>query len=299
MAKKKIPNKLSFEKDNAELAKFIQEQNFTMDELKEFFSQIQGKTINEIVPKKRGRKSNKETAHELIIEAYDLSPSEGIKLVEKALKLDPDNIDGYLYLASNESDIKKALKIYEKAVKIGEKNLGKDKIEEYKGHFWGFHETRPFMRAKAEYAACLYASKKYNEAIKQYSEMIELNPNDNQGVRCPLAIYLVEQGKEKEYLGLYKEYNDEAGTLWLFTYALYLFKKEGKTKRSDSAIQKVHKSNKHIVKFLTGEKKMPGQTPQFIGIGDENEAVYCLHMITDLLFNTLGAISWIKGLLIK
>ena len=56
-----------------------------------------------------------------------------------------------------------------------------------KGDFWSFIETRPYMRAKAQLTDELWAAGFAEESIKHYKDMIELNPNNNQGVRYILA----------------------------------------------------------------------------------------------------------------
>ena len=45
----------------------------------------------------------------------------------------------------------RGIEFLRKVVAIGEKNLGKD-FKEFAGHFWGFIETRPYMRARERLA---------------------------------------------------------------------------------------------------------------------------------------------------
>jgi len=63
-----------------------------------------------------------------------------------------------------------------------EKNLGAD-FKEFKGHFWGFHETRPYMRARGNLAQLLVSEGRFDEAITEHEAMLELNLGNNQGVR--------------------------------------------------------------------------------------------------------------------
>ena len=46
--------------------------------------------------------------------------------------------------------------ILERAVKAGKLALGPDGFAEYVGHFWGFLETRPYMRARHALAEDLW-----------------------------------------------------------------------------------------------------------------------------------------------
>lgn len=293
--KKKESNKSSVEKDFADLFQHIQDQNFgSIEELQEFLDQTAGKRIDEIIPKKKGKLSNKELAQELLFEAYNSTPKKGRKLVDEAITLDPTNADAYVYLAESEANLDKAIKYYLKGIEAGKKAIGKKDFNELKGHFWGFHKTRPFMRAKAGLASCLYLDNQADEAVKHYKEMLELNPNDNQGIRYQLAICLVGEDKQKEYLELYNQFKDDASALWEYTYALNLFKQYGKSLKSNRALKSAYNANQFVTQFLAGEKPLPDYLPQFMGFGDENEAIYCLNDSGKIWMETEGALEWIN-----
>jgi hypothetical protein len=69
--------------------------------------------------------------------------------VRQALELDPENVDALLMLeeAPNQSD-KERIERLRGIVAIGAKRLGKKVFRELVPHFWGFIETRPYMRAR-------------------------------------------------------------------------------------------------------------------------------------------------------
>ncbi len=296
MAKKKKPvSKMQAQKDIGDLFKHIQEQNFgTMEELQAFLNQTIGKTVDDIIPKKQGKQSNEEIARDKIFEAYETpSIAKGRKLVQEALKLDPENVDGYTYLADTAPNVEQAISTYQKGVEVGRKVLGEAFFKEQKGHFWLIHETRPFMNAKAGLAGCLYFNKKYDESIKHYQELLELNPNDNQGVRYELAVCLVEQSRYEDYLKLYKNYKDDINAMWKFTYALYLFRVEGSSLKAMNALKKAHEANPFVTQFFANEKKLPKSRPEYVGFGDENEAVECLLGSGNLWLETPGAMTWL------
>jgi len=71
----------------------------------------------------------------------------------------------------------------EKAVAAGERSLGAEYFEENKGHFWGLMETRPYMRARYRLADLLLDAGRASEAIGHLEALLDLNPNDNQGIR--------------------------------------------------------------------------------------------------------------------
>ena len=69
------------------------------------------------------------------------------------------------------------------ALEAGELALGPQGFEEYDGHFWGFLETRPYMRARHGLALTLLKLGEEAVAMEHFRVMLKLNPNDNQGIR--------------------------------------------------------------------------------------------------------------------
>ena len=136
-----------------------------------------------------------EKAQELIYEAWDADThSKRVSLVEKALEIYPDCADAYVMLAEETADhLFEAIELYRKGTQAGESSIGKDNFDSLKGNFWMAIETRPFMRAKAGLAGCLWEGGHFDAAIEHYKEMLELNPSDNQGIR-----FLVDEVKSKK-----------------------------------------------------------------------------------------------------
>jgi len=301
MAKKK---KQEFEKPmtpemvhmaNAKLLEYIQSQNFgSIEEINEFLQKnVNGKRIDEVVPLKKGRKSNIEKSEDLMYEAYDSDPIKSLKLVKEAIKLNPENIRAITYLADNENNLESSFKLYKQAVEIGAKQLGVEFFKENKGHFWGMHETRPYMTAKLCYADCLYALDRTEDAIMEYNEIIELNPNDNQGVRYILASVLLKCKKYNSYFELYKKFDDEKSTFWYFNYALFLFATEGATNKANEALIKANKLNKHVLQFMTGQKKFKTEPNDYYSPGDESEATIYLMENFKSWTNCIGTVDWV------
>jgi tetratricopeptide (TPR) repeat protein len=262
--------------DNAKLFEYIKNQNFgSIEEINDFLNKnVIGKRIDEVVPLKKGRKSNKEKSDDLMYQAYDNDPVKGKKLAEEALKLNPENVRALNYLADCEENIEDAFKLYKQAVEIGAKQLGADFFKENKGHFWGMHETRPYMTAKLNYADCLDALGKTNESIKEFEEMLDLNPGDNQGVRYILASVLLRNKKYDAFYKLYKQNEDDNSAFWLFNYALFLFITEGASPKANKALYDAHQKNKNVIPLMTMKKKIKEDVPGYYSRGDENEATY-------------------------
>lgn len=290
MSKKKNNDRMSTEKDLAKLIEVIKKQGFeTTDEINNFLENLQGQSLDDL-PERTDKKGR---SQDLVYEAYEQPVSKGKKLVKQALELDPNNADAYNYLASIENDIDKAIVMFEKAIKAGEKTLGKKFFKEEKGHFWGILETRPYMRAKAGLAGCLYAKKEVDKAIEIYEEMLELNPNDNQGIRYLLSTLLLSKDDLTKFELFIKNNEDEDCAVWNYNNALYSFKKLGRTAKTENILMKAYKSNKFVIDYMLGIKKMPIKQPQYIGIGDENEAISYVIDVWSIWNKTNGALDWL------
>lgn len=57
--------------------------------------------------------------------------------------------------------------------------------------------------------------------------MLELNPNDNQGVRDFLMLYLIEIGENEKYKNYAKKYKWDNSVFSLFNAVLFSFKTKG------------------------------------------------------------------------
>ena len=131
---KKGNNKMTNERAVSDLFKELSKQNFESEsDLNEFMQNIMTSELSQ----KPTKKSKKDKSQDLVYQAYELSITKGKKLIKQALDLDPNNTDAYNYLAETEKEIDKAIELYQKAIKVGQKVLGKKAFIEDKGHFWG------------------------------------------------------------------------------------------------------------------------------------------------------------------
>ena len=296
MSKNKNTNRLDNERSIAKLMQELERQDFeNIDQLNEFMKTMQGKSLDDL-PEST---TDKGRSQDLVLQAYDETPAKGKKLIKQALELDPDNADAYNYLASVENDVDKALALYRQAVEAGERALGEEFMEENKGHFWGLIETRPYMRAKAGVAGCLYAKNRINAAVEVYREMIELNPNDNQGVRYLLSTILLSKKDLSDYESFINNYDGGDSAVWHYNNALYHFKKMGKSTKSETELMKAYKFNPHVMEFMLGLKELPKEMPQFIGRGDENEAAAYIFDAIHTWGQTDGALDWMHEFLME
>jgi tetratricopeptide (TPR) repeat protein len=237
-----------------------------------------------------------ERAQDLIYEAFETeSPRKRVQLAKKALKVSPDCADAYVLLAEEDAgSLEEARELYQKGVEAGERALGRETFEEEAGHFWGILETRPYMRARQGLAVCLWELGEREEAIEHYREMLYLNPGDNQGIRYELAGYLLDEEMDEELGELLERYEEDASAFWVYTRALWRFRKEGDTEEAIAALKEALETNPYVPLYLLGHKSLPGALPELIGFGDESEAVaYFARALTGWL-RTPQALEWLR-----
>src|SRR5215211_5470579 len=269
------PDPRAMERITARIGRIIGEQQFESgEEVQAFMSQYLsegGRSLEDAPPPT----TPLERAQELIYDAFDTRDSRRrVKLAEKALQITEDCADAYVLLAEETAeDIEEAREIYEAGTRAGERALGEEAFEEDAGHFWGILETRPYMRAREGLAQCLWELGERSEAIEHYQQMLELNPEDNQGIRYLLASALLEEGLDDDLGELLESYEDDAGASWVYARALWRFRTEGDSEEARSALEEAILFNPFVPGYLLGRRGMPGALPALVGFGDESEAV--------------------------
>lgn len=245
-----------------------------------------------------GRQASDATAkaQQVMYDAWDdIDPRARVALAHKALSISPLCADAYVLLAEEATQsAEEALEYYRKGVKAGEQALGPKGFKEYAGHFWGFLETRPYMRARAGLAATLNLLGEAHSAISNYQDMLKLNPNDNQGIRYVLAESLMRIGDIEALKNLLKQYDEDGSALWLYTQALVAYREtEVGDAKAEELAKRAWKANGHVPAVLSGTKKPKPSTSGYLTVGGEDEAA---HYVEEWGFDwhtTPGAIDWL------
>jgi tetratricopeptide (TPR) repeat protein len=281
------------EKQLSDIGKLLAEHEFeSIEEMNEFLTQLLAS--GEPLPT-RQPETPQERAQELMYQAFEAYGRKRTKLARKALKIDEGCTDAYVLLAEEAARTpQEALDLYQKGLDAAERTLGPDFFTEHAGHFWGIMETRPYMRARAGLAGVLWETGKHDEAIDHLRDLLRLNPNDNQGLRYFLATSLLHAGHHKELARLLKSY-DEGTAYWSYTAALLSFEQKGDTARSTRALQQALEANPHVPDYLLGQKRLPRQLPDFVGLGDENEAIDYVSGNFPVWLETPGALAWLAS----
>ena len=279
------------EKTMIDLQRLLSTKDFkTKKELTDFMNSLIG---TELPSFPEETLTNQEQAIDLALSAYDFDPRIGFEKVKEALELDSDCIEAYEFLGNVNDFPPISDAFYEKGITIGRKKFGAKYFKENKGHFWLLHETRPFMRCLYFHANCLYEMNKTQESIEVFEEMIELNPNDNQGVRDQLLLYLIEVEDKNKFIKYDKQYKNDQMTFALFNRALFAFINEGETKNSETLLRKALLQNKYVAKKVISKSDSIFESDGYT-LGSEEEADYYLSHSKRIWESKLGAKDWLK-----
>jgi hypothetical protein len=124
--------------------------------------------------------------------------------------------------------------------------------------------------------------------------MLVLNPNDNQGIRHGLASWLLALNMEDELGELLAQYEHDSFAGWTYTRALLAFRHDGDCAASRELLGKAIDRNPHVPAYLLGQKKMPRRLPDYMGLGDETEAMAFHADFAESWKNTPGALKWLR-----
>jgi tetratricopeptide (TPR) repeat protein len=237
-----------------------------------------------------------QAAQEKMYKAWEeQNPARRIILAHEALDISPLCADAYVLLAEEEADtVGREMAYYRQGVEAGEKALGAAYFEEYEGHFWGLLETRPYMRAREGLANCLWQLDRLDEAVDHFRDMLRLNPHDNQGLRYSLLNLLLNMERNAEARTVIQTFEEDGMAEWTYGNALLTFKENGPGLKANRALREALSGNAFIPDYLLGRKRIPRDLPDYIGWGDENEAISYASNHLALWRRAPGAIDWLK-----
>lgn len=189
-----------------------------------------------------------------------------------------------------------ALALWRQAVAAGTLQIGPLGFQEMAGQFWGFLETRPYMRARAGLAQELRAQGAREDAVAELRELLALNPDDNQGLRYLLLGWLLEAGAEAEAAALLQRYEADDYAGFLYGRALLEFRREGgQGPAARRALEAALAGNPHLAPLLTGAAPMPKTLPEAYSPGEASEAQIAWREMHPAWSATPGALDWLRA----
>lgn len=277
------------------LNELVNQQNFqSQEELENFIHAfMQNDHTQQDLPK-----NDAAQARELLLHAErERNPVKRLQLARQANKLDPGNADAYEIFAQEANTLNEALTIVRNGLETVENSFGASYFAENKGHFWGLVETRPYMRLKHYYMFLLRENGDDTAAIREAEEMLELCPNDNIGVRYELLMLYLLHGDFNAARRLMETYPENSASL-MYDRMVLEYLQHGITPKLFSYKEAALQANAFVPAYLYGKKKLPRHSPEYIGFGDENEAIEYVASHSELWFRPemVSLVKWMmKG----
>ena len=231
-----------------------------------------------------------ERAQELCYNAFGTHGRRRVQLAREAMEICPDCADAYVILAEQAGTLEAELEYYTKATEAAERALGPEAFKEHTGHFWGITETRPYMRARAGVAMSLEQMGRLDEAADHFQALLELNPEDNQGLRYSLMPLLLQRNRDAEAARLLKQYDEESAN-WTYARALLAFRLSGRSTSARRELRTAFRSNSYVPEFLLSGAELP--PPPHYALGSPEEAAICVDELRDAFAETQGAMAWL------
>lgn len=288
-----IPDRRVMERTLVEIERYVADAEFTSEA--EMNAAIQERFRGPVDRIPSTATTPREMAQDLVYQAFEARGRRRITLARRALELFPDCADAYGVLAEAAPDRATACELYAQGVAAGERALGPETFTEEAGHFWGVLATRPYMRLRFGLAQSLEALGRHPEALEHYRALLRLNPNDNQGVRYSLLAGLLVEGRDDDAGALLDQFGDEAGALWSYGRALWVFRREGDSDAARARLRRALDANRHIPRYVTGDAVWPGTLPDSYAFGSEEEAVICVAEQGEAWQATPGAAAWLTA----
>ncbi|MBL8830555.1 MAG: hypothetical protein JNM18_26515, partial [Planctomycetaceae bacterium] len=233
-------------------------------------------------------------AQDLVYQAREArTVAQQMKLIKRALQLDPDCVDALVLLGDQAPSPQAAIDQYRVAIAAGERVLANN-FADMVGDMWMFLEARGYLRARQSLADALTVTGHLAEAVEEYREILRLNKNDNQGVRERLLALYFELGRNDDALRLLRTYPEDSAA---FSYGevLLSFRIHGDSPETDRLLKAARKVNKHVPAYLLHDKPLPSRIPETYGFGDVNEAVIYAATYLPAWKSSPGAITWLRG----
>lgn len=177
---------------------------------------------------------------------------EALSYFRRAVKIDPLHADAHNHLGIASLDarrLKDAEQHFRAAVDGGERRIERDgKLVP-----WPILDNRPYLRALGNLALALVEQRKWPEALAIHQRMLELNPNDNQGVRYLIGVEHLQIGDNQGAIEAFNKCRgEEVGCA--FGLALARLRVGGSSADVGEPLLNGFAANRYVAPMLLGER---------------------------------------------
>ncbi|MDR3063833.1 MAG: hypothetical protein LBU40_06850 [Methanobrevibacter sp.] len=203
---------------------------------------------------------------------------------------------------------------YEEAIDEFYNEKGQEYFEENNGLFWKIVETRLFMLLLLTHSLLIWDDGRKDQAIAQLEHMLELDVDDNLGVKNFLIPRLLESNLLDEAYNYINSLGHSDESSMLFNRLLYEIKSNYiannninnntdnntnnniNTKIIEESYNKVIEKNKHIIPLLLSKKIIYGKDFKNYAEEDKNEAERYIFEAGSIWYNDENAMNVLKKL---
>ncbi|MBU0609439.1 MAG: hypothetical protein KKI08_16250 [Armatimonadetes bacterium] len=247
----------------------------------------------------------RQMADEIIECAYEVSSRRGrLSEARRALKLWPGHPEALLMVADcTKCEPEQHVALYAKAVEAT-----RSEVDRYlpKGgdviHWWLEEETRPYMHALQGLLRAQWAAGQCEEALGVCRQLLDMNPQDDQGIRYCLLHYAIALRKvDLVSETIADHFADDVSASAKYPLALWAFLLNGPSPDADHAMQQAIDSNRWVPAYLFAIRSTPSRPPDMMEMKGESEAIHYMAefgFVWRLRFPELSRKPWDKpGLL--
>ena len=241
-----------------------------------------------------------EQSQVLISKAWEATTArQAASLARQALEICPDCADAYTILAESEArSAEEACQWYQQGVEAGRRRLGETIFAQQTGHFCQLPETRPYMRARQGLADCLWALGRREESLAHSEALLELNPEDDQGIRQGLLSRYLTVGHEAGAERLLHRYAQDSSAAFLWSRVLLDLRREDQAAAKDD-LRAAMQGNPHVADLFSGKRTPPARLPERFTPGDRHEAALYFAGFAEAWLASSEAMEWLMDQLTK
>jgi tetratricopeptide (TPR) repeat protein len=183
---------------------------------------------------------------------WDGDRRSALKYFRRALKLDSQHADAHNHLGIASLDarrLKDAEQHFRAAVDGGEHRVERD------GALvpWGIIENRPYLRALGNLALVFVEQRNWPKALAMHQRILDLNPDDNQGVRYLIGVEHLQVGDNQAAIEAFEKcLEEEVGCA--FGLALARLRAFGPSADIGQPLLAGFAANRYVAPMLLGER---------------------------------------------